>query len=140
VTRRKLLCGTMGLLSLAPRLALAEQDKPPARATTVSLIRLIANPNFFEGRRVRLVGYLAFGFGMDRTVGLHLSETDVRNAILVNSIEIRADWKRLEPLLESHVILEGTYNGPPGVDSLMAEYNGHVDQISLLKPWRYGDP
>lgn len=102
----------------------------------VSLIRLIANPNTFDGRHLRLAGYLGYN-GIDRAVGLYVSETDGRNSILSNSIDLNLEESTAKKLLGRYVILEGVYEAPRGPGS---EYlNGSVDHISSIKAWQFGD-
>src|SRR5437868_2363194 len=57
------------------------------RLHRVSLIRVIANPGDYDGEQIRVVGYLA-GAGLDDALGLFVSESDGRNGILTNAIDV----------------------------------------------------
>jgi hypothetical protein len=102
----------------------------------VSLIRLIANPNVFDGRRLRLAGFLDNN-GLDQSVGLYVSESDGRNFIAFNSIDVSIDDATASKFRGQYVLLEGRYHAPKGPS---AEYlNGTLDRISLIKAWNSGD-
>jgi hypothetical protein len=109
---------------------------PNDRAYNVSLIRLIANPKAFDGRRLRLAGYLDHN-GIDRAVGLYVSELDGRNFIISNSVDLQLEESSVAKLLGKYVILEGSYHAPIGP---LADYaNGYLDHVSKLRPSALGD-
>jgi hypothetical protein len=97
---------------------------------TVSLVRLIATPAVFDGQQVRVCGYLDFN-GLDRSVGLYLSEIDARNSILSNSISVQIDEPKVRPLLRHYVVLSGVFRAP---DPRFG-FNGSLDKISGVMPW-----
>lgn len=102
----------------------------------VSLIRLVANPNQFDGHRLRLAGYLDYN-GVDRSVGLYVSESDGHNSIISNSIDLHLDSITAKKFVGHYVILDGTYHAPTGPG---AEYlNGFLERISKLRTWGAGD-
>jgi len=105
-------------------------DKP----ANLSLIRLIANPPTFDGQRFRVIGYLANN-GLDRALGLYVSEADGRNFIVSNSVDLSIEESTVKNLIGKYVVLEGTYHAAPG----RVMYNGHFDGISGLKNWGFGD-
>ena len=47
----------------------------------------VANPGNFDGRRVRFTGYLGYN-GIDASVGLYVPETDGRNSMIAESIDL----------------------------------------------------
>jgi hypothetical protein len=100
----------------------------------VSLIRVIANPNDFNGQLIKVVGFLGRGGGLDRSVGLFVSETDVRNFIVPNSIDLKVDESSVKDLMGRYVSLSGTYHAPDP----RSGYNGYIDQIHEIKPWNAG--
>jgi hypothetical protein len=110
---------------------LASDDK----RTGISLIRLIANPSSFDGRRLGVTGYLANN-GLDRALGLYVSEVDARNFIVSNSVDLRIEESGIKSLIGKYVTLAGTYHAPPETAS---GYNGYLDHISNLKAWGQGD-
>jgi hypothetical protein len=118
------------------RLPTANSSSPRDRANYMSLIRLIANPKTFDGRHLRLAGYLYYN-GVDRAIGLYVTELDARNFIISNSVDLNLEESGVAKVLGKYVVLEGTYHAPQGV---LADYmNGHLDQISQLKPLAQGD-
>jgi hypothetical protein len=102
----------------------------------VSLIRLIANPKTFDGRRLRIAGYLDHN-GIDRAVGIYVTEQDGQNFIISNSVDLRIDQASVGKLVGEYVIFEGNYHAPTGP---LSEYlNGYFDKISELKQLTRGD-
>ena len=100
----------------------------------VSLIRVIANPNDFNGQRIGVIGFLGPGGGLDMAVGLFVSETDGRNHIVPNSIDLHVDRSTVKDLMGKYVILYGTYHAP----APRAGYNGYIDQVREVRPLTQG--
>jgi hypothetical protein len=66
--------------------------------------------------RLGLIGYLAYN-GVNRAVGLYVSEVDGRNFIISNSIDLKIEESTVKDL-GHYVILAGIYHAPPGRSSL----------------------
>jgi hypothetical protein len=105
------------------------------RPVGLSLIRLIANPKDFDGYRLGVTGYLANN-GLDRSLGLYVSEVDARNFVVANSVDLRVDESESRGLVGQYVTLAGTYHA--SLDA-SAAYNGYLDGISGLRAWALGD-
>ncbi len=133
--RREVVAGLVGLVS-HPFLESTQAEVTDERAQPLSLIRLIANPGNFDGRRLRLAGYLDYN-GIDTAVGLYVSETDGRNSMISESIELDLDEATAKKLVRRYVILNATFHAPKGKGSEFL--NGSLDHISNLKAWNYGD-
>jgi len=103
----------------------------PGYIPLVSLIRVIANPSDFSGQRIRIAGFLAPGGGLDRSVGVYVSETDGRNHIVPNSIDLHVEASTVSGLMRRYVLLSGTYHAP----APRAGYNGYIDQVVEVGPW-----
>jgi hypothetical protein len=121
------------LLTAQPNHAFVAQQKAPTNlpAPAVSLIRLIATPKDFDGKRLRLAGYLG-GAGPDQSLGLYLSSIDARNYIEQNSIGVddRSEAK-LHDLIGRYVVLAAVFHAPdPRWGS-----NGYIDQITDFRKW-----
>jgi hypothetical protein len=131
MNRRRVMAAFVGLFTqLHAHSSLAAGAAEEARA--LSLIRLIANPSSFDGRRVRLAGYLYYN-GVDRAIGLYVSELDGRNSILSNSVDLHLEKGAAGELVGKYVILDGTFHAPTGPGS---EYlNGFLSRVSDLKAW-----
>jgi hypothetical protein len=80
---------------------------------TVSLIRVIASPRDFDGKRVRLIGYVANN-GIDGAVGLYISESDARNFVVPNSVDLKIETAEVDKFTNEYAILEGTFHAPKG--------------------------
>ncbi len=134
MNRRDLCTALLGLAS-GPFRGHGQAAATDDKAASLSLIRLIANPNAFDGRRVGVVGYLANN-GLDRALGLYVSEVDGRNFIVANSIDLRIEESTVKNSIGKYVTLAGTYHAPQGT---VSTYNGYLDHISAVKAWGYGD-
>lgn len=133
--RRMVLIVSITLLSHFG-LAIAQTRSDHDRANYTSLIRLIANPKMFDGRRLRVAGYLDHN-GIDRSVGIYVTELDGENFIISNSVDLHLEESSVEKLIGKYVILEGTYHAPIGP---LSDYlNGYLDHVSEPKPLARGD-
>lgn len=135
MNRREVVTALAGLVTgLFPGSSQATANED--RSRNLSLIRLIASPNTFDGRKLRLAGFFEHN-GLDRAVGLYVSEPDGQNAIFANSVDIQVDEAIAKKFVGRYVILEGTYHAPKGPGS---EYlNGFLDHVSDVKIWGRGD-
>jgi hypothetical protein len=95
---------------------------------------LIANPAEFDGKHIRVCGYLD-GIGPDRGVALYVSVLDARNGVFSNSIDLKIEDSKFRPFIRNYVILSGVFHGA-GQNSM---FNGLVDGISDITKWPPGD-
>jgi len=84
---------------------------------------------------LRILGFLGYN-GLDRSVGIFLSEVDGRNAVIANSVDLRIDEAQERSLVGKYVIFSGIYHAPKPP----SDYNGYFDQVRDLKLWSAGDP
>ena len=123
-------------LSLIIAMPMHGVDDIRMKAYNVSLIRIIANPKLFDERRIRVAGYLDYN-GLDKAIGVYVSEVDARNSVSSNSIDLHIDNSAGHGLLGEYVIFDGTFHAPTGV---LAEYtNGYIDHVSGMRSWNRGD-
>jgi hypothetical protein len=121
------------LLCWAGCLGPLSAQEPPARLT--SLISVIASPNSYDGRRIRLIGYLANN-GLDKTFGIYVTEIDGRNFLIANSVSLHVNSDNVEKMVGKYVIVEGVFRARKG---RVADYlSGYLD-VSSIKLWMQGD-
>lgn len=81
----------------------------------ISMIKLIANPKEYEGRRVIVKGYLNLQFEGDR---LYLHKEDYKNAITENSLLIEGrgskNWDDIMKCNNHYVLIEGNFSAVNG--------------------------
>ena len=102
------------------------------KALPVSLIRVIANPEKLSGRTLRVIGFLDYGGGLDRSVCLYLSEADARNAVWSNCIYVNKAFDKTDKHLGKYVIFNAKFRyvgGSGDLESLSFE------DFSDLKLW-----
>jgi len=106
-------------------------------APGVSLVRVMANPKEFDGMRLRVSGYLAFG-GLDRAMAIYLSITDARYGILMNSFPIAvnpANESKVGKLVGNYVIMTAVFHSANSPTT-----SGQFDQVSEITKWPPVDP
>jgi hypothetical protein len=114
-------------------LAIPDRGAVASRLSDVSLIQVLANPDFYDKKPVRIEGYLRIGF---EGSAIYLSQTDSEHLITKNGFWVSlhgGNWKGagLEPeqFDGKYVLLEGLFDK----DNL-----GHLDGWSgtLCQVWR----
>lgn len=101
--------------------------------TDVTLVQLIANPEKFDGRLIRVIGFLRLAF--EGNV-LYLHREDYENAILGNGI-----WVEVTPAITTqsatlnvhYVLLEGVFSSRNR--GHMSMWSGAIKQIGRAEPW-----
>jgi hypothetical protein len=121
----------IGMLHFGP--STYPQDKRPSsegrRLHRVSLIRVIANPEKFDGENIRVVGCLG-GAGLDDSPGVFVSDSDVLNGIISNAVDLIVRRRRRNSRhVRKYVIIQGLYHAPPPG----ADFNGYIDNIFELR-------
>jgi hypothetical protein len=102
--------------------------------TDVPLVRLITNPEKFDGKLVRVIGFLRLEF--EGTV-LYLHREDCENAILGAGIwvdvtpEITKQWLSLNT---NYVLLEGIFSA--GERGHLDMWSGSIKQVRRAQIWR----
>ena len=102
-----------------------------------SLIELIARPELYDGKRVRVIGFVNFEFEGN---GLYLSREDWEQSIYRNGIwldppagfESDSGPSTRRPN-QQHVIVEGTFHAGRGGHFGM--WSGSLDSVTRVDPW-----
>lgn len=101
---------------------------------SVSMVTLVANPDAYDRKRVRFIGYLHLEFEGE---AIYLHREDFENCIAKNAICIHrpADMvlEQWHDLNDQYVLCEGTFRA----DWLghMAMNSGMIDEVTRLEPW-----
>jgi hypothetical protein len=101
--------------------------------TDVTLVQLIANPEKFEGRLIRVIGFLRLEF--EGNV-LYLHREDYENAILGDGIWVDvtpAITKQSATINMHYVLLEGVFNSSDR--GHMGMWSGTIKQIRRAELW-----
>ena len=107
---------------------------PNNEAEDASMIRPIAAPEHFDGKLVRVIGFLNIAFEGD---AIYLHEEDFRRAIYMNSLFVQADdsmMKELKKLSGQYVIIEGVFD--PSQTGHMGLSSGGITKINRADPWK----
>ena len=103
--------------------------------TEVTLVQLIANPEKFDGKLIRVIGFLRLEF--EGNV-LYLHREDYENAILGNGIWVDvtpAIMKQYATLNMSYVLLEGIFSARD--KGHMGMWSGSIRQVRRAQLWRF---
>ncbi|WP_183562594.1 hypothetical protein [Mucilaginibacter sp. SP1R1] len=105
----------------------------------VSLINLIANPDKYNGKKIRVIGYLHLEFEGN---ALYLHKEDYDHAMNKNSIWVSIGPKHpevsnLKQYSDHYVIMEGTYDSR--MNGHMAMNSGSIKDVTRLDIWDPAD-
>ncbi len=99
----------------------------------VSLYALLANPQPFDGRLVRVIGFLALDF---EGTGIYAHEADFRRAIHRNGVWVCATaamHRARDTLHRRYALVEGRFHagsaGPRGM------WSGGIDDVRRAEAW-----
>jgi len=102
--------------------------------TDVTLVRLIANPETFDGKLIRVIGFLRLEF--EGNV-LYLHREDYENAILGDGIWVDVTLvikKQSATLNMNYVLLEGIFSA--GERGHLGMWSGTIKQVRRAQLWR----
>lgn len=105
----------------------ASQEQPVA----VSLIQLIANPDVYHGKRVRLIGFCHFEFEGN---ALYLHKEDFDNHILQNAVWLDADMNKFGKTNNMYVVVEAVFDG--NAKGHKGLFSGMLRDVRRLQPWK----
>ncbi len=102
----------------------------------VSLVKLIATPEKYDGKRIQVIGYLHLQFEGD---AIYLHKEDYKNSILENSFWVNFSnklTKKIDPkkFSDNYVIIIGTFNS--NEKGHMGMFSGTFDNIVRLDMWK----
>ncbi len=105
--------------------------------TNVTLVQLIANPEKFDGKLIRVIGFLEIEF--EGNV-LYLHREDYENAILGDGIWVDVTpemTKNSKSLSKKYVLLEGIFSARER--GHMDLWSGSLKNIRRVQLWKAGD-
>ncbi|MGN1318376.1 MAG: hypothetical protein ACI4VF_05115 [Lachnospirales bacterium] len=111
---------------------------PENEINYVSEYRLIGSPKDFDGKKVRVVGYLKYEISNQY---LYVSKDDcdlniTKNALWCNisPIKLKTKYENLKALNGKYVVIEGTFNGLNSGHTDL--YSGAIENITLVREWK----
>jgi hypothetical protein len=106
---------------------------PEGQVPLVSLIQLIANPQTYDGKRVRVIGYLHLEF---ETEAIYLHREDFEQRINQNAVwlELPANLTKSqkEAVNDKYVICTGVFKAIEGVT--LGGFPGEIKDVNRLEP------
>ena len=116
----------ISLLLAAPLLA---QSRQP---TTVSIVQLIANPKAYQGKSVRLIGFVSIRF---EGKAVYLHEDDYKHGIKKNGLWLALSGSKSghehSEFHEKYVLIEGTFD--VGMKGHRGAYSGAIKNIKRMQ-------
>lgn len=112
----------------------SECERGYVEVEDISMVQLLATPERFHNKRVRVIGFLGLEFEGN---ALYLHEDDLKNRISRNAIwfDIPRSWEKHPPALSDHyVLVEGTFDSK----SLghMGAFSGTITSVTRAEIWR----
>ena len=104
-----------------------------AEPLKVSIIHLIAHPNDYHGKLVRLTGFVRLEF---EGTGVYLHENDYRYHITKNGLWLDVSDEIMKNRKEfnlKYVLLEGTFNAKD--TGHMGAWSGSIEKITRFVTW-----
>ena len=104
-----------------------------AEPLDVSLVKLIANPNDYNGKVVRVIGFVRLEFEGN---AIYLHQDDYKHGISKNGlwIDVTDDIrKKRTDFDQKYVLLEGTFNAKE--TGHMGLWSGSIQKISRFQVW-----
>ena len=132
--KMKLIASVCILLLVAPLVGRVKAEEP----VDVTLVQLIANPQQFDGKLIRVIGFLRLEF--EGNV-LYLHREDYENAILGDGIWVDVTpeiKKRSKTLNMNYVLLEGIFSSHDR--GHMGMWSGAILKISRAELWKSHRP
>lgn len=102
------------------------------RPINVGMIALVANPQKYNGKRVRVVGFLCIRYESD---ALYVHKEDYRRGLGFNALGLRlspSQRQRYKNLSLHYVLVEGVVHPSKSPD---AYWGGEMDHITRLERW-----
>jgi hypothetical protein len=102
-------------------------------AHDVSIVRLIASPQDYARKLVRVVGYVSIGFEGD---AIYLHEEDFKRSLTTNALWLQAKpemMKELSKLSRQYIVLEGVFD--PSDAGHLGLFSGTIRDITRADSW-----
>jgi len=126
-------CGDSTMVRADPKLSVTNSEPVSETVSLISIVKLIAEPDRFNGKRVQVIGFAHLEFEDN---GIYLSKEDYEYALTMNGLWLsmsKLDLAKYKELSNSYLIVEGTFNA-----ARKGQYNafsGSMDNITLVKRW-----
>ncbi len=99
----------------------------------VSMVSLIANPKDFDGKKVRLIGYVRLEFEGD-SIYLHRDDARQRNFKNGLWLDVEVPQKRRPTINNRYALVEGVFSMEER--GHMGLWSGTIKNVTRLEPWR----
>ena len=115
-----------------PALAQSKADRRPRDITDASIVQLIARPEAYDGKFVRLMGYVHWEFEGN---GVYLHEDDWKHHLYRNGLWVEPKSGLPEQLncQDQYVIIEGTFRAAD--HGHLGMWSGAIMDIVRCDPW-----
>ena len=120
------------LVTLFVLFFVAESLAMAAQPVDVSMIQLIATPEKYQGKRVRLLAFLRIEFEGN---AVYLHKEDYEQAIFRNGlwIDLPKGIVSGNGLTNQYVLVEGVFDGTQS--GHMGLWSGMITDVTRLEPW-----
>lgn len=105
-----------------------------AELLDVSLVQLIVNSKDYDGKRVRVIGFVSLEF---EGTAIYLHQDDYKHCVCKNGLWLTVSddiRKKKADFDEKYVLVEGTFNAKN--TGHMGLFSGSIQKISRFDAWR----
>jgi hypothetical protein len=122
------------IVMILPLYAAPQEQTNTGVVRHVSIIRLIASPEEYDGKHVNVVGFLKVEFEGN---AIYLHREDYVKALTENAIQLdMPDSKVFLKYDRQYVLVEGTFVRCDDA-RFVCTFSGHIEKIGRLEPWRF---
>jgi hypothetical protein len=124
---------TLTLLSFLSLLCWVAQPSIAAETIDVSIVQLIANPQQFDGKIVRIIGFARLEFEGD---SIYLHREDYEHGITKNGLwmDVPNDMRKRDTEFDQkYILIEGRFNAK--FTGHMGMWSGSIEKISRFEVW-----
>ena len=120
----------LGFGAISARVSTMNASPNAQQPTRVSLVQLIANPQEYDGKFVRVIGFVSVEH---EGTAVYLHQEDYKYDITQNAVWLDIDLQRHKKLDQRYAIIEGTFdanhNGHKGL------FSGSLKDVKRLQAW-----
>jgi hypothetical protein len=120
----------LGFGAISARVSTMNASPNAQQPTRVSLVQLIANPQEYDGKFVRVIGFVSVEF---EGTAVYLHQEDYKYEITQNALWLELDSQRNKKFDQRYVLIEGTFDASHGGHKGL--FNGSIKDIKRLQLW-----
>ena len=120
----------LGFGAISARESTMNAETNAQQPMRVSLVQLIANPKEYDGKFVRVIGFVSVEF---EGTAVYLHQEDYKYDITENALWLDMDFQRNKKFHQRYALIEGTFDANHGGHKRL--FSGSIKDIKRLEIW-----